>query len=107
MARAPPQDRTLCQVSLVLAADECIRRWVMHRLLFFCVIALITFWMTNVQAADMHKGKVVSTSAGKLTMTDVEGKNQHTMDVSTTAMVMRDGKTAALADLKPGDMITV
>jgi len=63
--------------------------------------------MTNVQAADMHQGKVVGTSTGKLTMTDAEGKNQHTMDVPTTAMVMRDGKTATLADLKAGDMITV
>src|ERR1700745_890088 len=79
----------------------------MHRLLFFCVVALTVFWMANVQAADMHQGKVVSTSTGKLTMTDVEGKNQHTMDVSTTAMVTRDGKTAALADLKAGYLIIV
>ncbi len=79
----------------------------MHRVLFFCGLALPLFWMATVQAADMHQGKVVGTSTGKLTMTDTEGKNQHTMDVPTTAMVMRDGKTAALADLKPGDMITV
>jgi Cu/Ag efflux protein CusF len=79
----------------------------MHRLLFFCVTALAMFWIAYVQAADTHQGKVVGTSTGKLTMTDVEGKNQHTMEVATTAMVMRDGKTATLADLKPGDMITV
>ena len=79
----------------------------MHRLLLFFVAALIVFWMTNVQAADSHQGKVVSTSTGKLTMTDSAGKNEHTMDVAATAEVTRDGKTAALADLKPGDMITV
>ena len=79
----------------------------MHKVLLFCVMALTASWMATAQAADTHQGKVVSTSAGKLTMTDAQGKNQHTMDVSTTATVMRDGKTATLADLKPGDMITV
>jgi Cu/Ag efflux protein CusF len=79
----------------------------MHRVLFFCVLVLSLFWMATVQAADTHQGKVVSTSAGKLTMTDTAGKNEHTMDVSSTAMVMRDGKAATLADLKAGDMITV
>jgi hypothetical protein len=29
------------------------------------------------------------------------------MDVPTTATVTRDGKTVTLADLKPGDTITV
>lgn len=79
----------------------------MHRLLFFCAVALMVSWMSAVYAADMHQGKVVGTSTGKLTMTDAEGKNQHTMDVSATATVMRDGKSATLADLKSGDMITV
>ena len=79
----------------------------MHRLLLLCVTALIVFLTANVQAADSHQGKVVSTSTGKLTMTDTAGKNQHTMDVAATAVVTRDGKAAALADLKPGDMITV
>src|SRR5262245_56734561 len=83
------------------------RRCVMHRILFFCVMALIVFWMANSQAADTHQGKVVGTSTGKLMMTDLEGKNQHTMDVSATATVTRDGKAATLADLKPGDTITV
>src|SRR5918996_3649508 len=79
----------------------------MHRIVRFCVLALIVCGMVSCQAADTHQGKVVETSTGKLTMTDLEGKNQHTMDVSTTATVTRDGKTVTLADLKPGDTITV
>jgi Cu/Ag efflux protein CusF len=64
-------------------------------------------WVTEGRAADTHEGKVVETSSGKLTMTDTAGKNQHTMQIPATATVMRDGKTAMLTDLKPGDMITV
>ncbi len=79
----------------------------MHKLLGFCLVALMVGWIAMVQAADTHQGKVVSTSSGKLTMTDLEGKNQHTMDVAPAVMVMRDGKDATLVDLKPGDTITV
>ncbi len=79
----------------------------MPRLVRVCVMALILGGIVSCQGADTHQGKVVETSAGKLTMTDVEGKNQHTMDVPTTAAVTRDGKTVPLADLKPGDTITV
>ena len=79
----------------------------MHRTVVFCVMALIVFWLANVQAADTHQGKVVGTSTGKLMMTDLEGKNSHAMDVPTTATVTRDGKAVTLADLKPGDTITV
>ena len=79
----------------------------MRRLVYVFVLVLALLWTVTVHAADTHQGKVVSTTPGKLTMTDVEGKNQHTMDVASTAMVMRNGKTVALADLKPGDTITV
>jgi len=79
----------------------------MHRIGFVCVLALLVCGMVSCQRADTHQGKVVEASPGKLTMTDLEGKNQHTMDVPTTATVTRDGKTVTLADLKPGDTITV
>jgi len=71
------------------------------------VVAAVLFLVSTPFAADTHQGKVVETKAGKLTMTDMEGKNQHTMDVPTTAAVTRDGKTAVLTDLKAGDTITV
>ena len=79
----------------------------MQRALLVCITAFALLWSTNIQAADTHKGKVVSTAAGKLTMTDVEGKNQHTMDIPMAAVVTREGKTVPLADLQPGDMLTI
>jgi hypothetical protein len=71
------------------------------------VVTPVLFWVTTTSAADTHQGKVVETSTGKLTMTDMAGKNQHTHDISSNAAVSRDGKTAVLADLKAGDMVTV
>jgi len=58
-------------------------------------------------AADMHQGKVVEVSAGKLTMTDMAGKNQHTHEVATNAAITCGGKTCGLNDVKAGDMVTV
>ena len=79
----------------------------MQRALLVCIMTFALFWVTNAQAADMHQGKVVGTSVGKLTMTDLEGKNQHTMDIPTTASVTREGKTVMLTDLKAGDTLTI
>lgn len=70
-------------------------------------ITVVFFWATIVSAADTHQGKVVEASAGKLTMTDMAGKNQHTHDISSDTMVSRDGKAAVLTDLKAGDTVTI
>ena len=75
--------------------------------LFFVAVALSWVMSTPAPAADSHQGKVVETSAGKLVMTDMEGKNQHPMEVPASATVTRDGKEAKLNDLKAGDTITV
>ena len=79
----------------------------MQRIVLVCVLALLVCGMVSCQRADTHRGKVVEASPGTLTMTNLEGKNQHTMDVPTTATVTRDSKTVTLVDLKPGDTITV
>jgi hypothetical protein len=79
----------------------------MQRTLSLLFIAVALFWVSNIFAADTHQGKVVETSAGKLTMTDMAGNNQHTHDISSTAAVSRDGKTAVLTDLQAGDAVTV
>jgi Cu/Ag efflux protein CusF len=71
------------------------------------IITLVLFWTTVASAADTHQGKVVEVSAGKLTMTDMAGKNQHTHDIAATTPVSRDGKTAMLSDLKAGDTVTI
>ena len=75
--------------------------------LFFVAVALSWVMSAHAQAADSHQGKVVETSAGKLVMTDMDGKKEHPMEVPTSATVTRDGKEAKLTDLKAGDTITV
>jgi len=62
---------------------------------------------TPARAADTHQGKVVEVGAGKLTMTDVAGKNQHTHEVTSDAAITCESKTCGLADVKAGDMVTV
>ena len=57
--------------------------------------------------ANSHKGKVVETGSGKLTMTDMAGKNQHTHDVPADATILCGGKKCSLDDLKAGTAITV
>ena len=60
-----------------------------------------------VWAANTHQGKVVEVNPGKLTMTDMAGKNQHTHEVASDAIITCEGKTCGLTDVKPGDMVTV
>jgi hypothetical protein len=62
---------------------------------------------TPLWAADTHQGKVVEAGAGKLTMTDTAGKNQHSHEVDADAAITCEGKTCGLADVKAGDMVTV
>jgi hypothetical protein len=57
--------------------------------------------------AGMHNGKIVKVEGTKLTMTDKDGKNQHTHAVPATATVTCDGKACKLSDLKEGYMVTV
>lgn len=55
----------------------------------------------------MHQGKVVSAGDGKLTMTDMDGKNEHTHMVPTTAKIKCDGKECKLEDIKAGYTVKV
>ena len=56
---------------------------------------------------NTHEGIVVSAGSGKLTMTDKEGKNEHTHEVGTDAKVTCDGKEAKLEDLMKGNTVKV
>jgi len=60
-----------------------------------------------VLAANSHKGKVVEAGGGKLTMTDMEGKNQHSHEVPSDATILCDGKKCGLEDLKAGSTVKV
>ena len=54
-----------------------------------------------------HDGVVLSATAGKLTMTDKEGKNEHTHEVTLVAKITLNGQPAQLAQLMKGDMVSV
>ncbi len=56
---------------------------------------------------DTHEGKLVKVDDNKLTMSDKEGKNEHTHTVSADTKVMCDGKECKLKDLKAGVMVKV
>jgi hypothetical protein len=73
----------------------------------FTFAALVLFVNAPALAADTHQGKVVEASAGKLVMTDMEGKNQHTMEIPSDATILCEGKTCGLTDVKAGDVVTV
>jgi len=55
----------------------------------------------------VHEGKIVKAGAGKLTMTDKDGKNEHTHDIAPEAKITCDGKECKLEDLKAGFMVKV
>jgi hypothetical protein len=79
----------------------------------FALLAVVAFTLVLSQvslAADQdkaHEGKVVKAGANKLTMTDKDGKNEHTHDVPATATITCDGKACKLEDLKAGTMVKV
>lgn len=72
-----------------------------------CDAALANANVQGQATAKTHQGKVVSVSAGKLVMSDKDGKNEHTHMITATAKVILDGKSAMLTDLKKGDSVKV
>jgi hypothetical protein len=81
----------------------------LHKVLsvFLVALALAVWASAPAGAADMHQGKVVEVGAGKLTMTDMAGKNQHSHEVGPDAAITCEGKKCGLTDVKAGDMVTV
>ena len=76
--------------------------------LAFLVAFTLTIGALGCQSAPAtHQGKVVEVGAGKLTMTDTAGTNQHTHEVASTVVITCDGKPCGLDDVKVGDMVTV
>src|SRR5215510_7639077 len=80
----------------------------LHRVLsvFLVALALAVWASAPAGAADMHQGKVVEVGVGKLTMTDMAGKNQHSHEVATDAAIPCDGKACGLSDVQVGDKVT-
>jgi hypothetical protein len=80
----------------------------------FAVLAVLAFLflvgqvgLAADQQAKTHEGKVVKAGDGKLTMTDKDGKNEHTHAVGADAKITCDGKECKLEDLKAGTAVTV
>jgi hypothetical protein len=70
-------------------------------------LALTLFVSAPALAASSHKGKVVEAGDGKLTMTDMAGKNQHTYEIDANTTILCGRKKCGLEDLKAGSVITV
>ena len=80
-----------------------------HRALSIFVVALaltVGTWGCR-NTANTHQGKVVEVGAGRLSMTDTAGANQHTHNVASDAVITCEGTPCGLNDLKTGDPITV
>lgn len=71
------------------------------------MLVLVLFISAPLWAASSHQGKVVEAGNGKLTMTDMEGDNQHTHDVASDAKITCEGQPCELAGLQAGDVVTV
>jgi hypothetical protein len=82
-----------------------------NRVLPLLVLVLAVAFLVGAPAladdAKSHDGLVVKAGDGKLTMTDKEGKNQHTHMVAADAIITCDGKVCRLDDLKTGFEVTV
>jgi len=76
---------------------------------FLAVLSLVLLVGGFALAADKetHEGMVVSAGNGKLTMTDKDGKNEHTHAVAADAVIIFDGKQSRLDDLPKGSLIRV
>ncbi|MCE9567261.1 MAG: hypothetical protein K8U57_35110 [Planctomycetes bacterium] len=78
----------------------------------FALVAVAALFAFSGQAfaedkAGTHEGKVVKAEAGKLTMSDKDGKNEHTHAVPADAKVSCDGKECKLTELKAGSSVKV
>jgi Cu/Ag efflux protein CusF len=83
----------------------------LRRTFALMAVVAVVAWAMPASAEDpkpgTHEGKVVKVEAGKLTMTDKDGKNEHSHVVPADAKVIIDGKAAKVQDLKPGQEVKV
>jgi hypothetical protein len=82
----------------------------LHRVLpLLAILALVCFVGAPALAADedTHEGLVVKVIDGKLTMSDNDGKKEHTHAVAKDARISCDGKECKLEDLKKGAKVKV
>ena len=78
----------------------------------FSVAAVVAFALaltTQVALAndEIHEGKVVSVSDGKITVLDKRDSENDTFVVTAPTKISRNGKAAKLSDVQVGDMAKV
>jgi Cu/Ag efflux protein CusF len=83
----------------------------LRRSFVVAAVAMMVVWGAQSFAGDeqpgTHEGKVVKAEVGKLTMTDKDGKNEHTHMIGPDAKITVDGKESKLTDLKAGYPVKV
>jgi len=70
------------------------------------IVACVNPVVAEEARAGTHEGKVVKAEAGKLTMTDKDGK-EHSHKVGADVKVTCDGKECKLEELKAGSTVKV
>ena len=83
----------------------------LYRVLPVLVLALAVAFLTGgavlADEAKTHEGMIVAAGDGKLTMTDKDGKNEHTHAVPADTRITCDGKECKLDELKKGFAVKV
>jgi hypothetical protein len=78
--------------------------------LFFAALAAfaLAFTIQLAQAADeIHEGKVLSVSDGKITVFDNRDSDNDTFVVNAQTKITRNGKPAKLVDILAGDIAKI
>jgi len=73
------------------------------------VLGIVLLFNAPAWAADpeSHEGVVVKAGDSKLTMSDKDGKNEHTHVVAADAKISLDGKECRLDELRKGTLVKV
>jgi hypothetical protein len=78
--------------------------------MFNCILALALAappTEATLAADEVHEGKVVSVSEGKITILDRRDDDNDTFVVTAETKISRNGKPAKLTDIQPGDRAKV
>jgi hypothetical protein len=110
-------DNSVRQVSYI---EELVMSRVVASTLIAAVVAMFTVAGVARAAEKIHNGKLISVmeakdvkvgktimKEGKLVMTDIDGKKEHTHAILAKTKITLNKNGAKLSDLKKGDLISV
>src|SRR5262245_44362335 len=87
--------------------ERCMLNRILAVVAVLALALLISAPVVAADAANTHEGKITKVDGDKITMSDKEGKNEHTHTLAADAKVTVDGKAAKAADLKAGMSVKV